>query len=105
MSLTVWTPVRLGRRLAHMGVTYRLPAPPLNAYIASRWDREGLAPYPRLTVLPRPTLHLMINLGDAYHAYQLDESGLEADGADGGSPGVTCGASWVAGVWDRAHVM
>ena len=90
-----------------MGVTYRHPAPPLDAYIASLWHRDGPAPYPHLIVLPRPTLHLMINLGDAYHAYQLGEfgSGADDDGADGGSPGATCNASWVAGVWDRAHVM
>src|SRR5262245_44130695 len=97
MSLTERTSVGVGRRLAHMGVTYHLPTPPLDAYITSLWQCEGPAPYPRLTVLPQPTLHLMINLGDAYEVY--------ADRANDASPLASCAQSWSVGVWDTSHVM
>src|SRR5262245_48401956 len=80
-----------------MGVTCHLPAPPLDAYITNLWHCEGLAPYPRLTVLPMPTLHLMINLGDAYQVY--------ADKVKGACPFARCAQSWSVGVWDTSHVM
>jgi AraC-like DNA-binding protein len=81
-----------------MAVTHHLPAPPLDAYITSLWHREGVAPYPRLTVLPRPTLHLTINLGDAYQVY--DRSGTEGSG-----PSVICGASWASGVRETPYIL
>jgi hypothetical protein len=80
-----------------MGVTYRLPAPPLDAYIARLWQCEGPPPYPRLTVLPMPSLHLMVNLGDTYHIY--------ADEASRTAPLATCAQSWSVGLWDSSHVM
>src|SRR5262249_45917502 len=82
------------------GVTYRLPTPPLNAYIACLQCREGPAPSPRLAVLPRPTLHLMINLGDAFQVYEAG-----GQGADRTGPLASCGASWAAGVQDSPYVL
>jgi AraC-like DNA-binding protein len=80
-----------------MGVTYHLPSPPLDAYITCLWSCEGPAPYPRLTVLPMPSLHLMVNLGDAYHVY--------ASGAGRAAPVATCVESWSVGLWNTSHVM
>src|SRR5262245_12147680 len=94
VSLTEQTPVSVERRLADMGLTYRLPVPPLDAYIDGLWSNEGPAPYVRLVLPPRPTLHVTVNLGEAFQVH----------GA-GGAPGVTCGASWAAGVQESSYLV
>src|SRR5262245_7079299 len=92
-----------------MGIDVRFPAPPLDAYIECLWSWEGPPPYPRMAVLPRPSLHVMLNFGDAYHVYQVDayEAGSSAgrQGADAVSPCATCGASWAVGLRRQPHIM
>src|SRR5262249_58766044 len=77
-----------------------LRPPPLDAYIACLQCREGPAPSPRLAVLPRPTLHLMINLGDAFRVYQTRGQEVDRIGSLAG-----CGASWAAGMQDTPYVL
>jgi AraC-like DNA-binding protein len=87
-----------------MAINYRLPCPPLDAYVAQLRSWEGPAPYPRATVLPAPTLHLLVNFGDDFAVYRPE---AETEGGRGPSirPRMTCGASYVMGLWDTAHVM
>src|SRR5262245_13546561 len=79
-----------------MGIIVRTPTPPLDAYIERLWSWEGAAPYPRMSVLPRPSLHLMLNFGDAYEMYESR--------ASGGRPFATCAQSWAVGLRNRAHI-
>jgi AraC-like DNA-binding protein len=80
-----------------MIIASRIPAPPLAAYVERLWYCEGQAPYPRLKVLPVPSLHLMINLGDACRVY--------GPGANRTGPGVAGDAIWAAGLRSACHVM
>src|SRR5262245_30550121 len=99
-----------------MAVTYHVPAPPLGAYVARLRSWEGSAPYARATVLPQPTLSLLVNFGDAFAIYKPvyrppARAGAAAEGGRGPRIGpeigsrMTCGASYVLGVWDTAHIM
>src|SRR5262245_44126941 len=89
-----------------MGIDVRFPSAPLHAYIECLWSWEGLPPYPRMAVLPRPSLHVMLNFGDAYHVYQVDEyEARSSAGADSARPCATCGASWAVGLRNRPHIM
>src|SRR5262249_58514172 len=81
---------------SHRGISGRPPTPPLDAYIERLWSWESLAPYPHMSVLPRPTLHLMLNFGDAYEMYE--------SWASGGRRFATCAQSWAVGLRNRAHV-
>jgi AraC-like DNA-binding protein len=78
-----------------MSTIVHIPSPPLDAYIKCLWHCEGPAAYPRLKVLPMPSLHLMVNFGDAYHVYEGDHPG----------PVATCAESWSVGLWKTYHVM
>ena len=78
-----------------MIVTNYYPPAPLNAYINCLWYSEGIAPYPRLKVLPMPSLHLMINFGDHYHIFEAKHR----------EPTATCAESWSVGLWKTYHVM
>jgi AraC-like DNA-binding protein len=73
----------------------RVPAPPLNAYIDDLYYLEGLSPYPRLKVSPSPSLHLMINLGDAFPIYAPEQD----------SPFATCAESWWIGMWSKYWIV
>lgn len=78
-----------------MDVVMRIPSPPLNAYINCLWCCEGPTPCPRLKVLPMPSLHLMINLSDAYHVFAANHA----------EPLATCSESWSVGLWNAYHIM
>lgn len=78
-----------------MTITIHIPPAPLNAFINCLWYSDGSAPSPRLKVLPMPTLHLMINFGDAYLVYEADQA----------VPFATCADSWSVGLWNAYHVM
>src|SRR5262249_42830278 len=77
---------------------------------------EGSGPYARATVLPVPTLSLLVNFGDAFPIYKPvyqppTRAGAAAEGGRGPSirqdigPRMTCGASYALGVWDTAPIM
>jgi AraC-like DNA-binding protein len=72
-----------------------IPAPPLNAYIDDLYYIDGLPPYPRLKALPMPSLHLMVNLGDAFRVYETDQS----------QPVATCTESWAMGLLSTYHLV
>jgi methylphosphotriester-DNA--protein-cysteine methyltransferase len=78
-----------------MTISVHLPSPPLNAYINYLWYCDGPTAYPRLKILPMPSLHVMVNFGDAYQVYGVDEA----------RPLVTCAESWSVGLWNTYHVM
>lgn len=82
-----------------MTVTIHIPPPPLNAYIKCLWYAEGPAPSPRLKMLPVPSLHLMVNLGNAYQVYKAGPGGAPA------KPFAACAESWSVGLWSAYHIM
>jgi AraC-like DNA-binding protein len=71
------------------------PAPPLNAYIDDIYYYEGSPMYARLKALPMPSLHLMINFGQAFH--WQDSNQLE--------PVTLCAESWCLGLWSRPYTV
>src|SRR5262245_46184175 len=79
------------------GMTYtrHIPSPPLNAFIDDLYYLDGPAPYPRLTVLPMPSIHLMVNFGDPFQVYEADYADLFA----------TCADSWWVGLWNTYHIV
>src|SRR5215831_3817851 len=83
-----------------LSVTHQIPASTLGAYIARLSHWEGAAPYARMALLPVPTLHLIVNFGDACAVYTL-----HAGETDDAGPYATCGASCAAGLWKTAHVV
>ena len=78
-----------------MAVAVHIPSPPLNAYIHCLWYADRPIPYPRLKILPMPSLHLMINFGSAFHIYEADHT----------EPLAACTESWSVGLWDGYHIM
>jgi AraC-like DNA-binding protein len=42
-----------------------------------------------------PSLHLMVNFGDAFHVYNRDDA----------KPFATCAESWSVGLWSKYHIM
>jgi hypothetical protein len=78
-----------------MIITHYFLSPPLNSFIKCLWYCEGPALYPRLKVLPMPSLHLMVNFGDAFHLYEAGDAG----------PFATCAESWSLGLWNAYHIM
>jgi AraC-like DNA-binding protein len=78
-----------------MPVMMHVPSPPLDTFIKCFWYSRNSAGYPRLKVLPMPTLHLMVNLGDPYPLYKTETA----------QPFVTCLDSWFVGLWSGYHIM
>src|SRR5262245_44920650 len=78
-----------------MSVTFYIPSPPLNAYVKCFWHSVAPPQHPRLKVLPMPSLHLMVNFGDAFHVYEADHA----------RPLAACTESWLVGLWSAYHIM
>jgi AraC-like DNA-binding protein len=78
-----------------MTYTSHVPAPPLNAYIDDLYYLDSPAPYPRMKVLPLPSLHLMVNLGGTSQVYAPDND----------TPLATCSDSWFIGLWNSYHTV
>jgi AraC-like DNA-binding protein len=72
-----------------------VPPTPLNAYIDDIYYIDGPTPYPRPKVLPMPSLHLIVNLGDALNVYKPDQTEVLA----------TCAESGLGGLWSRYHLI
>jgi AraC-like DNA-binding protein len=84
----------LNRRQKALPMTYtrHIPSPPLDAYIDDLYYLDGAAPYTRLKVLPMPSLHLMVNLGDAFRVH-------------GAGRAESCTESWWVGLWSTYHTV
>ena len=78
-----------------MAYISHVPSPPLNAYIDDLYYLDDPAPTPRLKVLPMPSLHLMVNFGQAFQVYDADHA----------QPFATCTESWCVGLWSRYHIV
>src|SRR4051812_49320996 len=78
-----------------MVYTHFLPSPPLNAYIDDFYYVDGEAPYRHVKVFPMPSLHLMINLGDAFNVSEAAQD----------QTFTTCTESWSVGLWSTYHVV
>jgi AraC-like DNA-binding protein len=74
---------------------YHTPSAPLNHFIDDLYYWEGPPPYWRMKVVPIPSSHLMVNLGDPFHVYKPDQS----------EPFAICKESWIVGVWDTHHTV
>jgi len=74
---------------------HHIPSPPLSTYIDDLYYWDGPVPYPRLKVVPMPSLHLMVNLGDAFQVYEPDHA----------KPLATCAESWAVGLWSTYHIV
>jgi AraC-like DNA-binding protein len=59
------------------------------------WYIADALPYPRLKMLPMPSLHVMFSFGDAFHVHVSDQT----------SPYATCSESWTVGLWSAYHIM
>lgn len=77
-----------------MAITVHIPSPPLTSYINYVWYCDGPVLYPRLKMLPMPSLHLMVSFGDPFMVYEA-----------GGRPFATCAESWAVGLWNAHHIM
>ncbi|HEX2619500.1 MAG TPA: helix-turn-helix domain-containing protein [Phototrophicaceae bacterium] len=71
------------------------PASPLNTYINGIYYRDQPMPYPREKILAMPWLNLMINLGGALSAYEVNHT----------EPFITCTDSWWVGLRTTCHVI
>jgi AraC-like DNA-binding protein len=78
-----------------MTVIVYTPPPPLDAYIRCFWYSDESLPTQGLKILPTPSLHLMVNFGDAYQVYEGNHA----------QPLATCADSWAVGLWDHYHIM
>jgi AraC-like DNA-binding protein len=78
-----------------MAVTLYIPSAPLDAYIKCLWYATDSKPFLRLKMLPVPTLHVMVNLGDTFQVYEPDQDKSFA----------TCADSWSVGLWSSYHIM
>src|SRR6266498_4521074 len=80
-----------------MTYTYldHIPSAPLNAYIDDLYYWNGPPPYSRLRVLPLPSLHLMVNFGDAFQVHAPDQI----------EPFAICTDSWTVGLWSTYHIV
>lgn len=72
----------------------RVPAPPLDAYIYDLYYIDSPPPFPRLKVFPMPSLHLMVNLGDAFRVQGANQAEDE-----------TCTESWWMGLRSAYHIV
>jgi AraC-like DNA-binding protein len=78
--------------MAYIG---HVPSPPLNTYIDDLYFWCGSAPYSHLKALPMPSLHLMVNFGDAFRVYEPDQA----------EPVATCTESWAMGLLSTYHIV
>lgn len=80
-----------------MTYTYisHVPSPPLDAYIDDFYYWAGPAPYARLKVMPIPSLHVMVNLGQPFEVYGHDQP----------QPFTTCTDAWAVGLWSTSHIV
>jgi AraC-like DNA-binding protein len=78
-----------------MDYIQHIPAPPLNAYIDDLYYIDGPSPYPRIKVLPMPSLNLMINFGPTFQVYVPDQA----------APFATCTESWWMGLWNTYYIV
>ena len=78
-----------------MTVIMHFPTAPLNAYINCFWYCDAPPPYPRQKMLPMPSLHLMVNFGDAFQVYEPSRA----------KSITTCAESWLVGLWNTYHLM
>jgi len=78
-----------------MTYTRYIPSSPLNAYIDDLYYLDGPAPYPRLKVLPMPSIHLMVNFGDVFQVHDAEHA----------NPSATCAESWWVGLWNTYHIV
>jgi AraC-like DNA-binding protein len=74
---------------------HHIPAPPLDAYIDDLYYINGPPPYSHLKALPMPSLHLMVNLGDAFRVYEADQP----------QPAATCSESWAMGLLSTYQIV
>jgi AraC-like DNA-binding protein len=74
---------------------YHTPSAPLNHYIDDLYYWEGPPPYGRMKVVPIPSSHLMVNLGDPFQVYTSNQI----------EPFAICKESWIVGVWDTHHTV
>jgi len=75
--------------------TRHIPSPPLNSYISDLYYIDGPPAYSRLKVLPFPSSHLMVNLGDAFQVYEPEQA----------QPFAICTESWGVGLWSKYHIV
>jgi AraC-like DNA-binding protein len=78
-----------------MDIIIHMPPPPLNVYIKCMWYASGVSHLSRFKMLPMPSLHLMVNLGDSFQVYAPNQS----------HPFATCSESWFIGLWNSYHFM
>lgn len=71
------------------------PSSPLDAYIDDLYFWCGPSPSPRLKVVPMPSLHLMVNLGQPFRVYAPEQN----------EPVAVCADSWAVGLWSTYHVV
>lgn len=77
-----------------MTYTRYVPSPPLDAYIDDFYYVDGKVLYHHIKVFPMPSLHLMINLGDAFSVSEAEQNQTFA-----------CTESWSVGLWSTYHVV
>ncbi len=72
-----------------------IPSPPLNSYIDDLYYLHGPAPHSRLKTFPMPSLHLMVNFGQAFSVSTPDQA----------QPFATCTQSWWVGMFSTYHIV
>lgn len=75
--------------------TSHIPSPPLNSYIDDLYYLDGPAPHSRLKTFPLPSLHLMVNFGQAFSVSTSDQA----------QPFATCTQSWWIGMFSSYHIV
>jgi AraC-like DNA-binding protein len=70
-----------------------IPAYPLNQYIYDLYYVDHGIPYPRIKVLPTPTLHLMFNFGDHFQIYKPEQA----------QPSTLDTTNWFVGLWNQPY--
>lgn len=75
--------------------TSHIPSPPLNSYIDDLYYVDGPAPHSHLKTFPMPSLHLMVNFGQAFSVFTSDQA----------QPFATCTQSWWVGMFSTSHIV
>src|SRR5579884_3426909 len=91
---TEFSPQKQTRGLCMM-YTSRIPSPPLDSYIDDLYYLEGPAPHSRLKTFPMPSLHLMVNFGQAFSVFLSDQA----------HPIAHCTQSWWVGMFSTSHIV